>query len=198
MIQSITVATAAAGNCMTVATLKSELKIEVSTDDTILATKLAAAERMIEEYTNRRLMKTVYDLTLSDWPAGGITIPYSPVLSIDSIKYYDANNVQQTWAATNYFYNASSEPCCIQYYDSTPSIRDKRTDVITVRFTVGYSSSETLATAQAAVPGMLHQAIVQMAGDLYFTRQDAVREKFTSWKMMAYPYRVFLMPNANE
>jgi uncharacterized phiE125 gp8 family phage protein len=183
---------------MTVATLKSELKVEVSTDDTILGYKLAAAERFVEEYTNRRLMKAVYDLTLSDWPAGGITLPFSPVLSIDSIKYYDGDNTLQTWAATNYYYNVNQEPCMIYYVNATPSLRDNRQDCITVRFTVGYSSAAETATQQAAVPDGIKQAIVKIAGDLYHTRHDAVRERFTAWQMMAYPYRVFHMPNSNE
>jgi uncharacterized phiE125 gp8 family phage protein len=143
-------------------------------------------------------MKTVLDFTLSDWPAGGITLPVSPVISVDSIKYYDGSNVQQTWAATNYYYNASVEPCIIQYVNDTPLLRDNRMDAITIRFTVGYSNESSTATQQAAVPDGLKQAIVKIAGDLYHTRHDAVRERFTAWQMMAYPYRVFHPPTANE
>lgn len=197
MITSLTTYTAASDNSLTLAEAKADLKVDQSTDESLIALKLDAAERAVEEYTNRRFMKTVLDFTLSGFPEGGIVLPVSPVISVDSVKYYDGDNVQQTWAATNYWYNVSSNPTVIQY-DSPPSVRDNRTDVVTVRFTVGYSNEAATATQQAAVPPPLKQAVLHLLNDLYYARQDAVRERFTAWKMQAYPYRVFHYAQEND
>lgn len=198
MTTSIKIYTAAADNCLTLTEVKSELRVEQSEEDTLIALRLDAAERLVEEYCNRRLMLATYDFTLSGWPQRGITLPFSPVVSVDSIKYYDGSNVQQTWASTNYHYNADAEPLLISYVNDVPDLYENRTDLVTVRFKVGYSSSETTATQQAAVPGGLKQAILKLITDLHYHRDDGVKEKMTTWQMFAYPYRVFHFPNENK
>ena len=198
MILSLKLNAAAADNCLTLAEAKAELRVESSADDSPIALKLDAAERLVEEYCNRRFMLSTYDFTLSAWPERGITLPLSPVVSIVSVKYYDSSNVQQTWASTNYHYNADSDPTLISYVNDTPAVYDNRTDAITVQFKVGYSSSETTATQQAAVPPPLKQAILKVLTDIYYNRGDGVREKMSAWQTFAYPYRVFHFPVEND
>ena len=197
-ITSIAVYTAPSDNCLTSTEVKADLKVETSADDTPIAAKLDAAERAVEEYCNRRLMLATYDLTLSGWPSRGIVLPFSPVISVDSVKYYDDTNALQTWASTNYKVNASAEPCRINYVSDVPTLYDDRDDAIVIRFKVGYSSSATLATQQAAVPPPLKAAILKLVQDLYYFRADTVKEKMSSWQMLAYPYRVFHAPTEND
>lgn len=198
MKTTLTVTTAASDNCLTSSEVKAELKVETSDEDSVLAMKLDAAERLVEEYCNRRLMKTVLAFTLDGWPSGGIVLPVNPIVSITSVKYYDTSNVQQTWDTANYHYNVNEEPCIIRYVNDVPSLYDDRSDKVQVAFTVGYSSSDTVATQQAAVPPMLKQAILKLVGDLHIVRADSVREKFTAWQVYAYPYRVFHHPTEND
>ena len=135
---------------------------------------------MVETYTNRRLITGTYDLKLDSWRKR-IVLPYSPVTSITSIKYYDSSNVEQTWANTNYYYNVKEEPVEINYINSEPSLYDYRNDPITVRFITGYTT----------VPEALRQAILLLVGDMYENRLDYPRERFSTWKMLCQPYRVF-------
>lgn len=195
---SIKIVTPPQGNCLTATEVKSELKVEVTTDDPAIDLKLNAAERLVEEYCNRRLMLTTYDFTLSRWPSRGIVLPFSPVLSIVSIKYYDGSNVQQTWAASNYHLNVNHEPTLISYVNDVPGVYENRTDAITVQFTVGYSSNANLVNQQASVPFPLKASILKIVTDLYYNRNDGVREKLSSWQMMAYSYRVFHFPTEND
>lgn len=195
---SLSLYLAPADNCLTATEVKAELKVEHSADDNPIALKLDVAERLVEEYTNRRLMLATYDFILSRWPIEGIVLPVSPIVSVDSIKYYDGDNVEQTWASSNYFYQLNAEPCRINYVNDVPTLYESRSDAITVRFKVGYSSSATLATQQAAVPPPIKAAILKIVTDLYFNRNDGVREKLTSWQVLAYPYRVFHFPNEND
>ena len=197
MITSITTYTAPADNCLTLTEVKDYLKVETSAEEALIASLLDAAESVVEAYCNRKLMKGVYDFTLKDFPAYGIVLPFSPVVSITSITYYDSNNSLQTWASSNYMVNVNSEPTRISYINDYPDVYEDRDDAVIVRFTVGYSSSSTTATQQAAVPGALKMAILRYIGDLYAIRQDQVREKFTSWMQLTYPFRVFHYPNEN-
>jgi uncharacterized phiE125 gp8 family phage protein len=195
---SIKVQTAATGNCITSTEAKLELKVENSTDDAAITLKIGAAERLVEEFCNRRLMLSTYDFTLSKFPDGGIVLPFSPVLSIVSIKYYDSANTLQTWASTNYHLNIDNEPTLISYVNDAPDTYENRTDAVTVQFTVGYSSSATLTTQQAAVPYPLKAAILKIVTDLYYNRNDGIKEKLSAWQVYAYPYRVFHYPVEND
>jgi uncharacterized phiE125 gp8 family phage protein len=196
---SIKTITPAADNCLTAAETWAELKIDGTPSDAAgIAAKLDAAERLVEEFCNRRLMLSTYDFTLSRWPQNGIVLPFSPILSIVSIKYYDSSNVLQTWATTNYHLNVDNEPTLISYVNDVPDVYENRTDAITVQFTTGYSSSATLGTQQAAVPAALKAAILKIVTDLYYFRNDGIKEKVSAWQVFAYPYRVFHFPIEND
>ena len=177
---SIEVATAPASNAVSAAEAKTHLRVSHANDDTYIANLIKAAEGMVETYTNRRLITGTYDLKQSSWNKR-IILPYSPVVSITYIKYYDASNVEQTLATSEYFYNVSEEPVEINYINSEPSLYDYRNDPITVRFITGYTT----------VPEPLRQAILLLVGDMYENRLDYPRERFSTWKMLCQPYRVF-------
>lgn len=143
-------------------------------------------------------MLATYNFTLNRWPSNGIVLPFSPVLSIVHIKYYDSTNTQQTWGATNYHYNAAIEPCLISYVNDVPTLYEHRTNAIEIQFTVGYSSDATITTQQSAVPFPIKQSILKIVNDLYYNRNDGIKEKLSAWQMYAYPYRVFHFPIENE
>ena len=159
---------------------KTHLRVSHANDDTYIANLIKAAQDMVETYTNRRLMTGTYDLKQSSWNKR-IVLPYSPVASITYIKYYDASNVQQTLGTTEYFYNVKEDPVEIFYINSEPSLYDYRSDAVTVRFVTGY----------VTVPEALRQAILLLVGDMYENRLDYPRERFSTWKMLCQPYRVF-------
>ena len=196
MVISVTTQTPPADNCLTLTEVKNYLKVDQSAEDSLIASQLDAAESLVESYTNRKLMKGVYDLTLDSFPANGIVLPFSPVISVDSISYYDESNVLQAW--TNYKVNVSAQPTKIEYINGYPGVYSDRQDKVIVRFTAGYSNSSDTATQQAAAAGQLKMSILRLCGDLYAVRQDQVREKFTSWMQLAYPERVWHFPNENE
>lgn len=179
---SIQTATAALSNAVSVAEGKSHLRVDFATDDTYIGNIIKAAEGLVQDYTNRKLIASTFDLKLDNFQKGGIVLPYSPVTAITYVKYYDADNTEQTWAATNYYTNLSEEPVMIDYVDGEyPDVYDNRSDNVTVRFVCGYTT----------VPEQLRQAILLLVGDMYEQRMDMPRERFTAWKALAYPYKVF-------
>lgn len=179
---SIQIQTAAASNAVNVAEAKSHLRVSHSNDDTYIGNLIKAAEGAVENYANRKLVASTFDMKLEDFPNGGIILPYSPVTSITHIKYYDTDNTQQTWASTNYYYNLAEEPVKIEYVDGDyPDVYDYRSDNVEVRFVCGYTT----------VPEGLRQAILLLIGDMYEMRMDMPRERFTAWKSLVYPYKVW-------
>jgi uncharacterized phiE125 gp8 family phage protein len=190
--QLITAATSAA---VSVTQLKAQLPVRISGtgDDLLLEQLIATAQEEIEVFTGMKLMASTYDFNLTAFPAYGIVLPFTPIKSITSVKYYDTAGVQQTWSATNYFYNLYEQPFKIRYVDSVsiPSTNENKFEAVTVRFVAGFTSPN-------AVPAPIRQAILLLATDLYINRDDKVRTMFTMWQRLATPYRVFHSLDENK
>lgn len=189
-VTSINIVTPAASASVSTANAKTHLVIEHSNDDALIDSYVLAAQQEVETYTNRIFISTVIDFYLSNFPVNGIVLPYSPVAAISSIKYYDSDNIQQTWDSSNYHYNIYEEPCKIRYVNSFPGTYKYRSDAVVVRCTVGYINAE-------AVPASLILAVKLLMADKYENRTDVPREMFTAWMRMAYPSRVWHNPLEN-
>lgn len=181
---TIRTSAAPATNAVSAAEAKSQCRVDHSDDDTYIGRLIVAAQQMVEAYICRKLIQGTYIMELDDFPAGGIYLPYSPVVSVDSIKYYDADNTQQTWSSANYYYNIYEEPCFIEYLDGDyPDVYEDRRTPVEVTFKTGYTSPN-------AVPEALKQAILMLVADMYEQRLDQPRERFTTWKALSHPYKV--------
>lgn len=171
---------------------KQHLRIEFDTeaDNAEINNMVISATRQVEVFTSRVCMATVYDFHLTGFPTGGIVLPVSPVTAVTSVKYYSDAVTQATLSSSEYYYNLHEEPLKIRPVGSWPDAYDYKADAVTVRFTAGYTSA-------ANVPRSLRQAILLVLGDIYEHRSDAVREKFTLWKMVCYGDKVIHDLTAN-
>ncbi len=170
-------------NAVTSAEAKSQCRIDHSDDDTYITHLIVTAQDAVESYTGRKLMEGTYVLQMDEWPTP-ITIPYVPVKSISSVKYYNASNVLTTLDTAEYYYDIYQEPCTIWVKDGDfPDLYDYRVDNIQVTFKSGYTSPD-------AVPSSVKHAILILISDMYEFRLDRPREKFSTWKMLCHPYRL--------
>lgn len=149
---------------------KSHLRVDISDDDTLIGSLITAAREYCEIYTGRSFATRTYRADLAGF-ADEIWLPYGPVISIESVKYYDtaSPSVQQTWAATNYqlFYNVLERA----YGVSFPSV-GVRPDAVQITYRAGYvdGASPEVAT----IPTAIKQAMLLMIGDLYENREAQV------------------------
>ena len=68
---------------------------------------LVAARMWVEEYLGRKLITSTYTLYLDEFEVNDkneLVLPV-PVQSINSIKYYDSNEDEQTWSSSEYSYS---------------------------------------------------------------------------------------------
>lgn len=179
-----------------VADLKLYLRIDPSNtaDDTMLTRQIKAAREAVETYLNRSLVTQTRKLTLDAFPGGswnasdqaggegydqgpsrplsngvpGINLPWGPIQSISSVKYYDQANVLQTVASSTYFLDASSGRMVLNDGASWPvSVRSRA--AVEITFVAGYG-------AAAAVPGTIVEAILQVAAKLYECRGNCSQD----------------------
>jgi uncharacterized phiE125 gp8 family phage protein len=192
----LTLVTAPAAEHVTLVEAKSHLRVEVDTDDGLIAAYVLAARQAVEDFTRRKLYTQTWDYTIdSNWPTvrvGGvdrprIVLPLPPLQSVSSITYYDGNGALQTLATSQYRVDATGLEGRIEpaYNVTWPTVRDQMS-TITVRMVVGYTT----------LPEPIRHAILLTVGNLYKHRESVVTgtiaaELPQSAQMLLFPYRVF-------
>lgn len=116
-----------------------------------------------------------------------IDIPLPPLQSVTTVKYYDADNVEQTLSSGRYTVDTTSEPARIVIdADGWPAIYD-RANAVTVRFVCGYGATT------ADVPASLRAAMLLHIGDLFENRQNGQAQEVyqnPAYDSLTYPYRL--------
>lgn len=106
-------------------------------DDQLLRLIKAATQQALVR-SGRQLLTASYRLTLDDFPTGRIALPFPPLQSVTSIKYYDADGVQQTLATSVYKALTDREPgeIALKYGQSWPTVYGED-DVVEIVYAAG-------------------------------------------------------------
>lgn len=167
--------------------LKSQLAITGTADDARLSRLALAALAFTEAYVNRALIKRTYLYKLQRFgcvtrgplddfwyePAGGfdrvdpiITLPYPPLVQVNSVKYYDDAGVLQTINSNHYQVDVTSEPGRIApVYGYTWPYPGQRLNPIEIEYVAGYGEQF------GAIPNDLRHAIMMLVGHLNENRE---------------------------
>ena len=128
---------------------------------------IAAATDWAERWTNRTLRLTVTrTLSLCVWWDRPLVLPWPPIASVTSVKYSDADNVEQTLASSNYRVVSDTNGTSTIHWDSAATMPDlyDRPDAVRVEYVTGY-------TTAAATPPVVKQAIKLMVQS-YWNQDD--------------------------
>lgn len=161
------VVTAATGNILTSSEVKTHLKVDTTADDTLISALIVACTNSAQEYTNRFFLETTLDMFADEWKEIS-TLLKSPVTSVDSIKYYDQDDNQQTLDTSVYAFDMVSMPARIflKPNQSFPELSERK-NAIEVRYKVGESSASDVDQA-------IKQAVLLTIGNYYENRQAVV------------------------
>ncbi len=132
-----------------------------------LESVIAAATQYVQLMTAKQLIQATWLQTCDCWPDYEFTLDMKPLISVSSIKYYDANGTQQTVSASNYFADIYAYRPRIRLRQATftwPDLQEDRPSPIEVRFVAGHANA-------AAVPSDLKLAISMLAMYWYEQRQ---------------------------
>ena len=183
--------TAPAAEPVTTSTAKSFLKVDVSTDDTLIDTMIAAARGLVEEATGRRLItqtlvgyldKVPGSLEHAWWdgmregPVGllnnaSIRIPVGPVQSITHVKVYDSAGVATTASGSTYYLATKGygEAEIVLFDGQTwPTVTPRQANALEVRFVAGYGA------AGSNVPSALVLATLNLVAWMYEHRGEDI------------------------
>lgn len=151
---------------VTIAEVKRHCNVTATDEDDYLVALLRAATELVERETNRAFLSQTWQLTRTCFPASSrVELPRSPLQSVSSITYYDADGNSQTFASSNYHVDTVREPGVVWLdEDSDWPDTDDRPDAVTVNYVAGWSDVED-------VPARAVQAVLLLVGHWYRQRE---------------------------
>jgi uncharacterized phiE125 gp8 family phage protein len=164
--------TPAASTPVTVAEVKSDLRITHTDDDTYIEGLIAAAVEYVSApngVTGKALITQTWALSVRAAACDNrIHLPITPVVSVTSIAYYDAAGDAQALDVANFYLYGTEdwsylEPKSGNSWPGTQS----RLDAITVTFVAGFGNAE-------AVPDNIKKALRLLVAHWYEHREAVV------------------------
>ncbi|RMF11098.1 MAG: hypothetical protein D6773_00370 [Alphaproteobacteria bacterium] len=155
---------------VSLAEAKAHLNVDFADDDALITALIDAATEYFDGWSGtlgRALITQTWQQAMSAFPASvRLWLPLAPVQSITSVQYYDAADVLQTFAASNYRLQADGAGPYIELVSgaSWPNV-GVRDDAVIVTFVAGYGNTG------ADVPEPIRQAILLLIGHLYENRE---------------------------
>jgi uncharacterized phiE125 gp8 family phage protein len=163
--------TAAATDPVTLAEVKTRLRIDGSTDDAGVSRLIAAATRHAESICRRAFVTQSWALILDAFPCGSIgsiALPLPPLQTVDEVSYVDANGTTQILASTEYLVDKSGLIGMVhRAYNKTWPTTRAQPMAVKIKFTAGYG-------AAAAVPSDLISALMLLVAHWDQNREPVV------------------------
>jgi len=176
---------------ITVADLKTQLRVTHSLEDTLIGAMRSAAISWVEEHCN---------IKLGSYTARGYLpgfynsrIPIGPVTAVSEVKYQvtedtDYDTDLSTLDAGLWFTDLISQPSRIAFRD-VPSVYEYSLNPVVVTFTAGYST----------IPAPVLQAIRLLVAHMYENRQEEVIGTITTrlkfgLEALLNPFRIIYQP----
>lgn len=159
--------------------LKRHITVDQNYDDTLIDFYLAGAIAQTEAHTGRVIQKKTISETFRcfEFELKG------PLVSVESIQYYDTNDILQTLSSAIYDVELGLHPKILLAYDQDwPDISVRR-DAVTVNYTAGYT--------QSTLPKNLANGIAIMVAHLYDNREALSAVKLYEMPMS---YQTFVAP----
>jgi uncharacterized phiE125 gp8 family phage protein len=139
---------------------KKQCRVEGTYEDAEMDALITTARQQLEKDSERSFLEQTWKGEFDQFPSGDILLPFGPVKSVTSIKYY-SSGTQETLAPANYRLDKSSTLARIEIIDSWPSA-DDRNNAIEVIYITGYTT----------VPEQIKHAIKAQVLHLYHFRGD--------------------------
>lgn len=147
----------------------------VSIEDNYLTGLITSARRIIEKHTNKRLITQTWELALDSFPSAScIELPYAPLQTVTSVKYFETDSSENTFSSDDYEVDTYREPgqIVLGYSETWPSTTLRTVNGVIIRYVVGQGD------ARANVSEEYKQAIKILGAELYEHRESTDYRRF--------------------
>jgi uncharacterized phiE125 gp8 family phage protein len=162
------VETAASVEPVTPAEVKLYARVAHSVEDSLITKWIKAARKLAEDYQHRSYTEQIYRMTYDNFPATPILFPRPPLISVESVKYYDEDDTEAAFSASNYFVDTNSEVgrLVLNAGISWPTVSLRPINGVIIDFKTGYGSDAD------AVPDSVKNAIYIYCTHMYENRES--------------------------
>lgn len=166
---------------VTVADVKGAVREDWGDDDGYIAALIGAATRHMDGpdgWLGRALGVQTLRLTLSgfccDWP---LRLPYPPIIDIVAIRYFDADDVEQTVTGDAYLF--AEDRLWLASGARWPAVNCSRPMPVSIEYRAGFSKLDGTDLVND-VPDPIRIAIIMHVAHLYRNREAASDASLTS------------------
>ena len=140
-------------------------------EDAYIRLLISATTELVERITNKILVQRTHRIFFDNWPDGNIiTLPLSPIQSLDAVKYVNSNNTLTTF--TGMTLDAEDKDLLprliLNAGQSYPTLGLDVLNAIQIDVTTGYGATE------ANIPFVIKQAILFLVGHWYANREPVI------------------------
>jgi len=205
--KSIVIITAPAALAVSVADMKTYLRIDTSDDDQLIEDFIVAATSSVREYVKRALITETLEMTMDGFSCGeeddrllamgagihtgsknyflgnpdNIELMFPPIQSITSIKTFDVANTESTFSSGSYQADEQGGRIYLNQGVVWPA-NLRRYEAVKIRYVAGYGNAST------DIPAPITMAIKMHVARMYECRE--VCELADICKKMLAPYRL--------
>src|SRR3990172_2922595 len=135
---------APAAEPVSVAEAKAHMYVTITADDVLIGWLICGESEHIENLMNRAFIEQTWELTMENFPGGNavVDLPRSPLISIESVKYFAAGGNDVAMPPADYQVDAASEPARIApaVGSSWPSVETEKLGGVRIRFKAGHGA----------------------------------------------------------
>ncbi len=158
-----TIITPPAAEPLTLADVKTHLRLDGTAEDALLNSLIAAARQYLEATAGLALITQNLRFYLDDWPQDGlIQLAIAPLQSLESVTVYDATGNPQAVALTGHVLDAAASPARLFLPMQPPTSR--ALNGIEIDVTAGFGNTG------ADVPDALKRAMLMHVALMYELR----------------------------
>lgn len=167
------------GLALTVSETKTHLRITSDAEELQIQSLIGAASQFCESFMNRKLLAQTHALYMDEFPLM-VQLPYGEIQSVQSVVYFDENDVEQTLNPSDYRVNDLGELTFL----SRPNARD-----IKITFICGWADG-------TKIPLQIKQGILMRVETLYSARGDVEydttpKKNVVCSDNLLHPYKVY-------
>ena len=192
MIVSHTLVTAPSVEPVSLASAKTHLRVECNDEDDLIGEYIAAARQWCEDFCERAFITQYRETSYDEFPSDGSPIPLlcPRVATVESVKYDDADDDEQTLSAATYNVSAARDQAWLSLVqgETWPTTGTTPAPVrITTKCGYGPAASD--------VPPAIKAAVRLMTEHMYRSRGPVVigtisSELALSVESLLTPYKV--------
>tara|TARA_Y100001937_G_scaffold53300_1_gene73515 strand:- start:1858 stop:2544 length:687 start_codon:yes stop_codon:yes gene_type:complete len=207
----LVVETAETQFAITLAELKEHVKVEDTSDDTVLTIIQKAAHNWAKQYTQRSLTTQTLQLFIDsvypkdkvlqeglylgvdlDLTRRGISLPFSPVSSISSVKSFDDDDTAKTFSSSKYHLDEASYPSklVLKNGENFPT-GTRAVNAIRIQYVAGYGASSAVPQDIKSACLIYGAYLYEHRGDRVFSGNDHVQSVPYTATQLLQPYRTY-------